>query len=281
MRPRDRLHLDLLVPGPDDLLRIGPPLAGPGSRHLRSLGADRGGHRRQRAFAELHPQDAARAGTGVAVGRHAARQAGPARDPGGPGIRRLRDPRPVRGRLRARLRRALPLPAPHRRARARGDRRRSGADVVSATSKRAFYVGVSGNIGAGKTRLTQVLSERLGWEAFYEPVVDNPYLEDFYADMGRYSFHLQVFFLSERFKAMQRCLAAEAPLLQDRTLYEDGEIFAPTLHELGMLSARDYANYRALYETLLTTVPPPDRILHLSAPPEVLLERIRARDRAY
>lgn len=143
------------------------------------------------------------------------------------------------------------------------------------------YVGVTGNIGVGKTQLTRVLCERLGWEAFYEPVVENPYLEDFYADMKRYSFHLQIFFLSERFRAMQHCLASGKSLLQDRTLYEDGEIFAPTLNELGMLSDRDYENYRALYETLLTTVPPPDRILHLSAPIDVLLSRIAKRDRAY
>ena len=148
-------------------------------------------------------------------------------------------------------------------------------------SDSGVYVGITGNIGVGKTRLTRVLCERLDWEAFYEPVVENPYLEDFYADMKRYSFHLQIFFLSERFRAMQQCLASGKSLLQDRTLYEDGEIFAPTLHELGMLSKRDYENYRALYETLLTTVPPPDRILHLSAPIDVLLNRIERRDRAY
>ena len=152
---------------------------------------------------------------------------------------------------------------------------------MSEPDRGAAYVGISGNIGAGKTRLTRVLSDRLGWEAYYEPVIDNPYLEDFYADMARYSFHLQVFFLSERFRAMQRCAASRRPLLQDRTLYEDGEIFAPTLHELGMLSDRDYANYRALYETLLATVPAPDRILHLSAPTQLLLDRIRARNRPY
>lgn len=145
----------------------------------------------------------------------------------------------------------------------------------------SVYIGVTGNIGVGKTQLTRVLSERLGWEAFYEPVIDNPYLEDFYADMKRYSFHLQVFFLSERFRVMQRCLAAGRSLIQDRTLYEDGEVFAPTLHEIGMLSTRDYENYRSLYETLLTTVPPPDCILHLSAPLEVLCERIRQRDRGF
>ncbi len=144
-----------------------------------------------------------------------------------------------------------------------------------------FYVGISGNIGAGKTRLTRVLSERLGWDAFYEPVIANPYLEDFYADMSRYSFHLQVFFLSERFRAMQTCLSAGRPLIQDRTLYEDGEIFAPTLRDLGMLSSRDYENYRALYETLLSTVAPPDRILLLTAPVDILLDRIRLRERPY
>ena len=146
---------------------------------------------------------------------------------------------------------------------------------------RGFYVGISGNIGTGKTRLTRVLSERLGWQAFYEPVTVNPYLEDFYADMKRYAFHLQIFFLAQRFQAMQRCLSAGQSFLQDRTLYEDGEVFAPTLRDLGMLSDRDYGNYRSLFDTLLSTVRPPDRILHLSAPTEVLLQRIRRRDRPY
>ena len=145
----------------------------------------------------------------------------------------------------------------------------------------AVYIGISGNIGVGKSQLTRVLSERLGWDAYYEPVIENPYLEDFYADMARYSFHLQVFFLSERFRAMQACLSASRSLIQDRTLYEDGEIFAPTLRDLGMLTERDYRNYRALYETLLSTVRPPDRILLLTAPTAVLLERIRRRDRSF
>jgi deoxyadenosine/deoxycytidine kinase len=148
-------------------------------------------------------------------------------------------------------------------------------------SETAVYVGISGNIGVGKSQLTKVLSERLGWDAYYEPVIDNPYLEDFYADMARYSFHLQVFFLSERFRAMQSCLSATRSLIQDRTLYEDGEIFAPTLRDLGMLSDRDYRNYRALYETLLSTVRPPDKILLLTAPTNVLLERIHRRDRPF
>jgi deoxyadenosine/deoxycytidine kinase len=145
----------------------------------------------------------------------------------------------------------------------------------------AVYVGISGNIGVGKSQLTKVLSDRLDWDAYYEPVIENPYLEDFYADMARYSFHLQIFFLSERFRAMQDCLSASRSLIQDRTLYEDGEIFAPTLRDLGMLTERDYQNYRALYETLLSTVRPPDMILLLTAPTEVLLERIRRRDRAF
>ncbi len=148
-------------------------------------------------------------------------------------------------------------------------------------SRTGIYVGVSGNIGTGKTILTKVLSERLGWEAFFEPVLANPYLDDFYADMTRYSFHLQIYFLSQRFQAMQRCLLSGRSFLQDRTLYEDGEVFAPTLRDLGMLTGRDYENYRALYETLLSTVRAPDRILHLTAPIEILLERIRRRDRAY
>lgn len=148
-------------------------------------------------------------------------------------------------------------------------------------TRSGIYVGISGNIGAGKTILTRVLSERLGWEAFYEPVLSNPYLEDFYADMRRYSFHLQVYFLSQRFQAMQRCFLSGRSFLQDRTLYEDGEVFAPTLRDCGMLDERDYQNYRALYETLLSTVRPPDRLLHLTAPIDVLLDRIRRRDRAY
>ncbi|UCF78639.1 MAG: deoxynucleoside kinase [Candidatus Eiseniibacteriota bacterium] len=142
-----------------------------------------------------------------------------------------------------------------------------------------FFLGIAGNIGAGKTLLTTELSERTGWHAYFEPVIDNPYLDDFYADMKRWSFHLQIFFLSKRFQAQKKMLEAEVSFIQDRTIYEDAEVFAWTLNRLGHLGDRDYANYKALFDTMLEFIRPPDLIIFLKAKPESLLERIKHRGR--
>jgi deoxyadenosine/deoxycytidine kinase len=145
--------------------------------------------------------------------------------------------------------------------------------------QKKFFLGIAGNIGAGKTLLTTELSNRTGWHAYFEPVIDNPYLDDFYADMKRWSFHLQIFFLSKRFQAQKKMLEAEIPFIQDRTIYEDAEVFAWTLNRLGHLGDRDYANYKALFDTMLEFIRPPDLIIFLKAKPESLMERIKHRGR--
>jgi deoxyadenosine/deoxycytidine kinase len=144
-----------------------------------------------------------------------------------------------------------------------------------------YLVSVAGNIGVGKTTLTQLLGERLGWRTFYEQVIDNPYLPDFYADMRRWSFHLQIYFFTHRFRMFQEMLAADTSCVQDRTIYEDLEIFARTLHRQGYLDERDFANYRRLFETMIPFLPKPELVIYLRASPEFLLERIRARGRDF
>lgn len=142
-----------------------------------------------------------------------------------------------------------------------------------------YFLAIAGNIGVGKTELTNRLSSELGWMAYYEPVIQNPYLDPFYADMTRWSFHLQIYFLSERFKAQAKIAQSSWPFIQDRTIYEDSEIFAKTLLEQGSMTKVDYENYTALFEVLASFLRKPDLILYLKASPEVLLERISRRGR--
>jgi deoxyadenosine/deoxycytidine kinase len=144
-----------------------------------------------------------------------------------------------------------------------------------------YLVSIAGNIGVGKTTLTQMLGDRLGWKTFYEQVIDNPYLADFYADMRRWSFSLQVYFFTHRFQLLQQMLAEPVSCVQDRTIYEDVEIFARTLNRQGFLDDRDYGNYRALFETMIRFLPPPNLIIYRRASPEFLLERIRSRGRGF
>lgn len=144
---------------------------------------------------------------------------------------------------------------------------------------KSFFLGIAGNIGAGKTCLTRELSRRTGWQAYYEPVIDNPYLDDFYKDMKRWSFHLQIFFLSKRFQAQKKMLESGVSFIQDRTIYEDAEVFARTLNRLGHMCDRDYANYKALFDTMLEFIRPPDLIIFLRATPKSLMERIKQRGR--
>lgn len=138
---------------------------------------------------------------------------------------------------------------------------------------------VAGNIGAGKTSITERVGARLGWRTAFESVTDNPYLADFYADMRAWSFHLQVFFLGHR--AQQHLALANAPesAIADRSLYEDAYIFARALHHLGNLNERDYGAYRSLFELTVNFLPRPDLLLYLRAPVPVLMERIRQRGR--
>jgi deoxyadenosine/deoxycytidine kinase len=143
-----------------------------------------------------------------------------------------------------------------------------------------YFLAIAGNIGVGKTELTTRLSAELGWMAYYEPVIQNPYLDDFYADMSRWSFHLQIYFLSERFKAQVQIGASPLPFIQDRTIYEDAEIFARVLHEQGSMTGVDYRNYTSLFHVLAGFLRKPDLIVYLKASPDVLMERIARRGRA-
>jgi len=143
------------------------------------------------------------------------------------------------------------------------------------------FVAVAGNIGVGKSSLTARLAERLGWEPFYEAVGENPYLADFYADMRRWTFHSQVFFLSRRLRHHHQLLRSPRSVIQDRTVYEDAEVFARNLHDQGYFDDRDYASYRELYEVLSLLLPPPHLIVYLKASVPTLLQRIRMRGRDF
>lgn len=139
---------------------------------------------------------------------------------------------------------------------------------------------VAGNIGAGKSSLTERIGARLGWRTSFEAVDDNPYLADFYSDMQRWSFHLQVFFLGHR--AQQYLELAHSPesAISDRSIYEDAHIFARALHHLNNLTERDYQAYRRVFDLVIAGLPHPDLLLYLKAPVPVLLERIHRRGRA-
>ncbi len=143
------------------------------------------------------------------------------------------------------------------------------------------FVAVAGNVGVGKSTLTSLLAERLGWEPFFEAVDDNPYLADFYKDMRQWSFHSQVFFLSRRLRHHYELIKHPSSVIQDRSVYEDAEIFARNLYEQGSMEARDYQSYRELYQIMCDLVPPPDLVIYLQADVETLLRRIRRRGRDY
>ncbi len=139
---------------------------------------------------------------------------------------------------------------------------------------------VAGNIGVGKTSLTDRLAARLGWDAAYESVTDNPYLADFYADMRTWSFHLQIFFLGHRAEQHQRMAESAVSAICDRSIFEDAHIFARALYQMGNMTERDYLAYRRLYQIVVNNLPAPDLLLYLEASVETLLQRIRGRDRA-
>lgn len=143
------------------------------------------------------------------------------------------------------------------------------------------FVAIAGNVGAGKSSLVGLLADKLGWTPFYEAVDENPYLSDFYRDMRTWSFHSQVFFLSKRLRHHRRLLDHPSSVLQDRSVYEDAEIFAKNLYRQGNMDERDYGVYRELYEVLTLYLPPPDLVVYLQASVPTLLKRIAQRGREY
>jgi deoxyadenosine/deoxycytidine kinase len=138
---------------------------------------------------------------------------------------------------------------------------------------------VAGNIGVGKTSLTERIGSRLGWRSDYESVADNPYLPDFYTDMRAWSFHLQIFFLGHRADQYLEAARDPRPAILDRSIYEDAYIFSRALHHLGNLSERDYLSYRKLFDLVVSGLPSPNLLVYLKCPVEVLMERIHKRAR--
>ncbi|WP_104991751.1 deoxynucleoside kinase [Deinococcus sp. NW-56] len=144
-----------------------------------------------------------------------------------------------------------------------------------------MYLAISGNIGSGKSTLTRMLADRYGLRPVYEPYAENPYLEDFYRDMRRYSFHSQVYFLSRRLEQHLNLVTGARYVIQDRTVFEDANIFARNLYESGQMEARDWATYRGLYEGVLPVLRVPDLLIHIDASLPTLKKRIAQRGRAY
>jgi deoxyadenosine/deoxycytidine kinase len=143
------------------------------------------------------------------------------------------------------------------------------------------FVAVAGNIGVGKSTLVGMLCDRLEWQPFYEPVSENPYLADFYADMAAWAFHSQVFFLTRRLRIHYELSQHPGSVVQDRSLYEDAEIFAQNLYLQGLMQDRDYLSYRELYETAVQLLPPPDLMIYVRASVPTLMNRISKRGRDY
>ena len=143
------------------------------------------------------------------------------------------------------------------------------------------FVGLAGNIGVGKTTFTEIVSKKMDWIPYYESVADNPYLIDFYRDMSRWSFNLQVYFLHKRFKIHHEMSMSNGGVIQDRTIYEDVEIFARNLQEMNFMDKRDWENYRGLFSIMTSYLRQPDLIIYLKASTDTLLSRIKNRSRDY
>lgn len=143
------------------------------------------------------------------------------------------------------------------------------------------FIAVAGNIGVGKSTLVELLCNRLGWQPFFEPHAENPYLADFYKNMKAWGFHSQVFFLTHRLQIHRQLLLVPGSVIQDRSVYEDAEVFARNLYLQGQISERDFATYNALYHTLCEFLPPPDLVIYLRATVDTLQTRIAKRDRTY
>ena len=144
-----------------------------------------------------------------------------------------------------------------------------------------MHIAIAGNTGAGKTSLTRLLAKHFKWEAHYEDVETNPYLNSFYEDMQRWSFNLQIYFLNSRFRQVVEIRESGKTIIQDRTIYEDAYIFAPNLHDMGLMSNRDYDTYISLFELMSSFVQPPDLLIYLRASVPTLVEQIQRRGRSY
>ena len=144
-----------------------------------------------------------------------------------------------------------------------------------------MHIAIAGNIGAGKTTLTRLLAKHFNWQAQFEDVVDNPYLDDFYNSMERWSFNLQIYFLNSRFRQLLEIKDSETAIIQDRTIYEDAFIFAPNLHAMGLLTNRDFNNYRSLFDLMESVVDPPDLLIYLRSSIPNLVAQIHKRGRDY
>ncbi|NNC70798.1 MAG: deoxynucleoside kinase [Flavobacteriaceae bacterium] len=144
-----------------------------------------------------------------------------------------------------------------------------------------MHVAIAGNIGAGKTTLTKLLAKQYRWSPHYESVEKNPYLDDFYAEMERWSFNLQVYFLNSRFRQILEIRDSGKNIIQDRTIYEDAHIFAPNLHAMGLMTNRDFSNYSSLFELMEKLVAPPDLLIYLRANISTLVDQIHKRGREY
>lgn len=150
-----------------------------------------------------------------------------------------------------------------------------------AKARKPKHIAVAGNIGAGKTTLTELLSKHYKWIPHFEDVDHNPYLMDFYEDMPRWSFNLQIYFLNSRLRQLVEIQQGTETVIQDRTIYEDANIFAPNLHEMGLMSKRDFGNYFHFFQTLKSLVQPPDLLIYLQASVPTLVGQIQKRGRDY
>jgi deoxyadenosine/deoxycytidine kinase len=146
---------------------------------------------------------------------------------------------------------------------------------------RIKHVAIAGNIGAGKTTLCEMLAHHFGWDVHYEDTENNPYLSDFYLDMKRWSFNLQVFFLSSRYQQILRIQQGNRTVIQDRTIYEDAFIFAPNLADMGLMERRDFENYTTLFQSIVSAIKAPDLLIYLKASIPTLVEHIQMRGRDY
>jgi len=157
------------------------------------------------------------------------------------------------------------------------------AEKYTPTKKQLtpLHIAVAGNIGAGKTTLTNLLAKNMKWEPHYEDVDDNPYLNDFYEDMQRWSFNLQIYFLNSRLDQITRIRQSGKTVIQDRTIYEDAHIFAPNLHSMGLMTSRDFNNYQQLFQLMSKFVSPPDLLIYLRASVPTLVNQIARRGRDY